>query len=173
LTRFVHTATVSLVLARGGRWGWVARWCAAAIVTVAAVGASAATAAGQSGDGELVDVGGGRRVYLECHGEGGPTVIFESGYPNDGTVWSAGGVFEAVARFTRACVYDRPGTLFEEHFSRSDPAPQPRTARDVVTDLHALLQGAGEPGPTCSWPIPSAGSSPVCTPTPIPTRSPG
>jgi hypothetical protein len=41
-------------------------------------------------------------------------VVFESGYPNDGTVWSAGGVFEAVAGFTRACVYDRPGTLFDE-----------------------------------------------------------
>lgn len=105
------------------------------------------TAAGQSADGELIDVGGGRRMYLECHGEGGPTVVFESGYPNDGTVWSLGGVFEAVAGFTRACVYDRPGTLVEEPLSRSDAAPQPRTALDVVTDLHALLQGAGEPGP--------------------------
>jgi pimeloyl-ACP methyl ester carboxylesterase len=114
---------------------------------VAAVNASAATAAGQSADGELIDVGSGRRMYLECHGQGGPTVVFESGYPNDGTVWSLNGVFEAVAGSTRACVYDRPGTLVEEHLSRSDAAPQPRTALDVVTDLHALLQAAGEPGP--------------------------
>jgi pimeloyl-ACP methyl ester carboxylesterase len=141
------TATVSLVHPRGGRWGWVARWCAAAIVTVAAVDASAATAAGQSADGELIDVGSGRRMYLECHGQGGPTVVFESGYPIDGTVWSLGGVFEAVAGFTRACVYDRPGTQAEEHRARSDAAPQPRTALDVVTDLHALLQAASEPGP--------------------------
>jgi len=147
LTASVTTATVSLVQPRGGRWGWVGCWCAAAIVTVAAVDASAATAAGQSADGELIDVGGGRRMYLECHGQGGPTVVFESGYPNDGTVWSRGGVFEAVAGFTRVCVYDRPGTLFEDQLSRSDAAPQPRTALDVVTDLHALLQAAGEPGP--------------------------
>lgn len=90
---------------RGGRRGWVARWCAAAMIAIAAVGASTATAAaGQTADGELIDVGGGRRMYLECHGQGGPTVIFESGYPNDGTVWSAAGVFEAVSGFTRACV---------------------------------------------------------------------
>jgi pimeloyl-ACP methyl ester carboxylesterase len=147
LTCVVHTGTLSLVQAGGGRWGWVARWCAAAIATVAVVGAFPAMAVAQSADGELIDVGGGRRMYLECHGEGGPTVVFESGYPNDGMVWSAGGVFEAVAGFTRACVYDRPGTLFDEHLARSDAAPQPRTALDVVTDLHALLHAAGEPGP--------------------------
>jgi len=118
------------------------------MIAIAAVGASTATAAaGQTADGELIDIGGGRRIYLECHGQGGPTVIFESGYPNDGTVWSAAGVFEAVSGFTRACVYDRPGTANDDHFSRSDAATQPRTARDVVTDLHALLQAAGEPGP--------------------------
>jgi pimeloyl-ACP methyl ester carboxylesterase len=74
-------------------------------------------------------------------------VIFESGYPNDGTVWSLAGVFEGVAGFTRACVYDRPGTMSDEHRSRSDATTQPRTAGDVVTDLHALLQAAGESGP--------------------------
>src|SRR5262249_36205812 len=31
--------------------------------------------------------------------------------------------------------------------SRSDPAPMPRAAEDIVADLHALLQGAGVPGP--------------------------
>ena len=27
-----------------------------------------------------VDIGGGRKMYLECHGRGTPTVILESGY---------------------------------------------------------------------------------------------
>ena len=45
-------------------------------------------------DGELIDIGDARRMYLECHGEGGPTVVLESGYPNDGTVWFAGGVLQ-------------------------------------------------------------------------------
>jgi pimeloyl-ACP methyl ester carboxylesterase len=31
--------------------------------------------------------------------------------------------------------------------SRSDPVPMPRTAVDVVADLHALLRAAGVPGP--------------------------
>ena len=31
--------------------------------------------------------------------------------------------------------------------SRSDPVPQPRTARDLVADLHALLHAAAVPGP--------------------------
>src|SRR4029077_16048804 len=31
--------------------------------------------------------------------------------------------------------------------SRSDPIPMPRTAGDVVTDLHALLHTAGVPSP--------------------------
>ena len=102
---------------------------------------------GAQDDGELIDVGDGRRMYLECHGEGGPTVVFESGYPNDGTVWSEAGVFQSVSTFTRACVYDRPGTMFLDHIGRSDPAAQPRTAGDVVADLHTLLHTAGEPGP--------------------------
>src|ERR1700719_4702843 len=30
-----------------------------------------------------VDIGNGRKIYLECRGAGSPTVIFESGYRND------------------------------------------------------------------------------------------
>jgi pimeloyl-ACP methyl ester carboxylesterase len=41
------------------------------------------------------------------------------------------------------CSYDRPGGPG----SRSDPAPIPRTARDFVADLHALLAAARVPGP--------------------------
>lgn len=136
------------MLARGTTGRGRCRWWAAAIVTIA-VGAAAQPVGAQDDDGDLIDVGDGRRMYLECHGEGGPTVVFESGYPNDGTVWFTGGVFQAVSGFTRACVYDRPGTIFlaEDHDGRSDPTAQPRTAADVVADLHALLQAAGEPGP--------------------------
>ena len=60
-------------------------------------------------------------------------------------------VLLAVAGFTRVCAYDRPGTLIVRgdavHPSRSDPVPMPRTAEDLVADLHALLQAAGVPGP--------------------------
>ena len=57
-------------------------------------------------------------------------------------------VLPGVAAFTRVCAYDRPGTALDaDHRSRSDPVPMPRTAADAVADLHALIDGAGIPGP--------------------------
>jgi pimeloyl-ACP methyl ester carboxylesterase len=102
----------------------------------------------------LVEIGGGRKIFLECRGSGSPIVIFESGYRNDADIWSAqlepgaSAVFPEVARFTRVCAYDRPGTFLDgDHFGRSTAAPMPRTVRDLVSDLHALLQTAHVPGP--------------------------
>ncbi len=102
----------------------------------------------------LVEIGDGRKMYLECRGSGSPTVILESGYRNDAEIWSnplqpgMSTVFPQVAKFTRVCAYDRPGTLLDaNHLSRSTPVLMPRTARDVVSDLHALLQTARVPAP--------------------------
>jgi hypothetical protein len=102
----------------------------------------------------LIDIGAGRKMYLECSGSGSPTVILESGYRNDADIWSAelepgiSSVFSQVARFTRVCAYDRPGTFLDPvHLGRSTPVPMPRTARDLVSDLHALLQTAHVSGP--------------------------
>lgn len=105
----------------------------------------------------LVDIGGGRQMFLECRGAGSPTVILEAGAGNNGQTWDTVGlepdsaqtaVLPGVATFTRVCAYDRPGTILDlEHHSRSDPAPMPRTAADIAADLHALLTVAGVPGP--------------------------
>jgi pimeloyl-ACP methyl ester carboxylesterase len=102
----------------------------------------------------LIDIGAGRKMYLECSGSGSPTVILESGYRNDADIWSAelepgmSPVFSQVAKFTRVCAYDRPGTFLDaDHLGRSTAVPMPRTARDLVSDLHALLQKAHIPGP--------------------------
>jgi pimeloyl-ACP methyl ester carboxylesterase len=81
---------------------------------------------------------GGRRLFLRCTGYRSPTVVFEGGLTHD---W-----FELQNRltpFTRVCSYDHPNGPW----SRSDPAPIPRTARDYVADLHALLRVAHVPGP--------------------------
>jgi pimeloyl-ACP methyl ester carboxylesterase len=60
-------------------------------------------------------------------------------------------VMPEVAKFTRVCAYDRPGTyafINDELFpSRSDAIPQPRTFTEMVDELHALLQAAGISGP--------------------------
>jgi pimeloyl-ACP methyl ester carboxylesterase len=108
----------------------------------------------------LVAIGGDRRIYLECHGVGAPTIVLEAGYRASARVWSEDlrgsamsrtMVFAGVATYTRVCAYDRPGTIAplkdDIRPSRSDPVPQPRTAPAVVADLHALLHAAGVPGP--------------------------
>jgi pimeloyl-ACP methyl ester carboxylesterase len=102
----------------------------------------------------LIDIGDGRKMYLECRGSGSPTVILESGYRNNAEIWSTplkpgmSTVFPEVAKFSRVCAYDRPGTFLDaDHLSRSTPVPMPRTARDLVSDLHALLRAAHIPGP--------------------------
>src|SRR5262245_3328102 len=103
--------------------------------------------------GRLVEIGGGRRLYLECHGSGSPTVVLEAGFRTDAEIWNTltvvgTPVLPAVSGFTRVCVYDRPGTALDaEHLGRSDPVPMPRTAEDIVADLDALLRAAEVPGP--------------------------
>jgi pimeloyl-ACP methyl ester carboxylesterase len=142
---------------------WLRAGPAVALVAISLGGLSAGTgtAAAQTGgpasSGDFtgrVDIGGGRELYLECHGSGSPTVIFESGLRSRGDIWTwssdgpGTGVFPRVMPFTRACIYDRPGTL--AHFpyvSRSDPVPMPRSTGEVVADLHALLGAAGVPTP--------------------------
>lgn len=101
-----------------------------------------------------VTIPGGRRLYLECRGAGGPIVVLEAGTGDRGDVWSMApsgpgqAVLPAVARFTRVCAYDRPSTYrTATEVSRSDPVAMPRSARDIVLDLHALLRAARIPGP--------------------------
>ena len=100
----------------------------------------------------LVDIGNGRKMYLKCAGRGSPTVLLVSGLRGSADDWdipdkSKPTVFTGVGKFTRVCAYDRPGTPVGEKPSRSDPVPQPTTAKDAVADLHALLNAAGETGP--------------------------
>ena len=108
----------------------------------------------------LVDIGGGRQMYMECQGKGSPTVVFVSGAGDRTETWSKTldpseqAVLPAIAETNRVCAYDRPGTFLVtgdaiEDFepSRSDPVPQPTTLHDGVTDLHALLSASGERGP--------------------------
>jgi pimeloyl-ACP methyl ester carboxylesterase len=107
----------------------------------------------------LVDIGG-RNLYLECHGTGSPTVILVAGYRASGRYWTDDllhpeaprqMVLPSLAETTRVCTYDRPGTVAsigeDDFVSRSDAITQPRTAPEVVTELHALLQAAEVPGP--------------------------
>ena len=107
---------------------------------------------------DRIAIGGGRHLYLECHGSGSPTVVLDGGHRERGDFWNvsdpalpkATPVLASVQQFTRVCTYDRPGTVVgsaPKDFSRSDPVPMPRNAAAAVTDLHKLLIAAKVPGP--------------------------
>src|SRR5262245_2999715 len=86
--------------------------------------------------GKLVDVGGWR-LHLNCTGEaraGQPTVILEPGIGDFSVEWSL--VQPRVAKYARICSYDRAGDGW------SDWGPHPRTFRQIVYELHTLLDKA-------------------------------
>jgi len=88
--------------------------------------------------GRLVEVGGGRSVYLDCRGSGTPTVILEAGLGSGADSW--GSVFDGIAGLTRVCAWDRPG------IGRS-PSRGVHSGAEAAVDLHTALAAAGEPGP--------------------------
>ncbi|MBI1339416.1 alpha/beta fold hydrolase [bacterium] len=90
-------------------------------------------------EGRLVDIGG-RRIHLNCIGEGSPTLVFQAGGDVSGALaWTP--VHQRAAEVSRACTYSRAGVLW------SDPAPGPFTPEEAATDLKAALDAAGETGP--------------------------
>jgi len=84
-------------------------------------------------EGRLVDVGG-RKIHIDCTGEGSPTVILDSGLGDSYLSWRK--VQPEIDKFTRVCSYDRAGLGY------SDPGSQPRTSKVIAEELHALLQAA-------------------------------
>ena len=79
----------------------------------------------------LVGVGAGA-LHVHCIGNGAPLVLLDAGLGDDGRVWSK--VLPEVGRITRACAYDRLGLGY------SSPAPRPRAVRQMVDELHQLLE---------------------------------
>ena len=117
---------------------------AALVCPVFAVGQQAAGGGGTPADivysrpGQLVDVGG-FRLSLYCMGSGSPTVVFDSGWGDWAPAWSK--VQPEVAKWTRACSFDRAGAGF------SEPGPMPRTSVRIARELHTALHRANIPGP--------------------------
>ena len=100
---------------------------------------SAATNPGAAvGSGQLVDVGG-RRLYIECTGSGGPVVVLQAGLGASSFSWER--IAPAVTGSTTVCSYDRAG------HGRSDEAAAPQDGIALATDLHTLLERAGVAGP--------------------------
>ncbi len=90
--------------------------------------------------GRLVDVGGGRRLQLDCRGSGSPTVVLESGLDNLGSLaWAR--VHDSLATTTRVCAYSRPGIMW------SDAVDGPFDSRALAHNLHTALVTSGETSP--------------------------
>jgi pimeloyl-ACP methyl ester carboxylesterase len=81
----------------------------------------------------------GARMHINCMGTGEPTIILDTGFGNNATVWQK--IQPELAKTTRVCAYDRTGSGW------SDPQPGPRDANQIVDQEHALLQQAGITGP--------------------------
>jgi pimeloyl-ACP methyl ester carboxylesterase len=127
--------------AGSGRW---LLYPVVAVTAAAAVGGAVETV-GLASDrssyampGRLFDVGG-HRLHLHCTGSGGPTVVLMSGLGGNSAGWAR--IAPAVADASRVCAYDRAGQGW------SEDAPGPQDGVAAATDLHALLDAAGEDGP--------------------------
>src|SRR5581483_1420606 len=111
--------------------------CLVAVVALAAGYQAIATARERARfppPGKLVDIGG-YQLHLRCAGNGSPAVILESGFGMSSNAWAL--IQPEVAKFTRACSYDRTG------YGWSDPGP----STDPVPVLHTLLRNADISGP--------------------------
>lgn len=90
--------------------------------------------------GKLFDVYG-HKMHLHCVGPEGarPIVILEAGGGGFSKDWNA--VQNFLESEVRICAYDRAGLGW------SEPGPAPRTLKQEVFELHALLTAAGLSGP--------------------------
>jgi hypothetical protein len=82
------------------------------------------------GPDRLVEIGGGRSLYLECVGSGSPTVVLEAGFGAETFSWRD--VQPEASRSTRTCASDRAGA------GSGAAPPGVRDARDEIADLRRL-----------------------------------
>ena len=127
------------------RWtGKAILWLVIALLVLAIVGAiyqTIATARAERAHpppGKMIDVGD-HRMHIDCVGQGCPTVVLDTALGAMSASWVR--VQQEVSGTTRVCAYDRAGMGW------SQSGPEPRDAKQVAGELHALLEGAGIDGP--------------------------
>jgi pimeloyl-ACP methyl ester carboxylesterase len=119
---------------------YVAVWIGVSIVAVLLVGFVYQWLGGRAdrrlmAGGELVDIGGGKRLYSVEKGRGAPAVVFESGFAATSLNWM--GVQDAVAEVARTVAYDRGGLGWSVGFN------SPRTPTKIAEELRAMLRELG------------------------------
>jgi pimeloyl-ACP methyl ester carboxylesterase len=125
LRRLALGFLVLLLLSGGGLW-------------IAGRGAQSSLSKQYPPLGQRIDIGG-HRLHIYCLGEGAPAALFEAGLNEFSIQWMP--VQREVAKFTRACAYDRAGLGW------SEAGPAPRSGAAMVQELRALLDQGGVKGP--------------------------
>jgi pimeloyl-ACP methyl ester carboxylesterase len=82
----------------------------------------------------MVDVGN-HRMHINCVGQGNPTVVLDTALGAMSASWLW--VQREISDTTRVCAYDRSGMGW------SESGPDPRDAKHLAGELHALVEGAG------------------------------
>ena len=77
------------------------------LLALIALACSLATTARAESFAKRVDIGGGRMMYIECHGSGSPTVLLISGTDTASDLWHAADqkgptVYDDIQKTTRA-----------------------------------------------------------------------
>lgn len=88
--------------------------------------------------GDLLEAEG-NRYHVRRLGEEGPAVVFEAGIGATSISWTL--IEGRVAEFARVYNYDRAG------YGWSPPNNRPKTARDLMEQMRAVLHAAGAPLP--------------------------
>ena len=84
---------------------------------------------------------GGHSLYIECRGTSGPVMVLETGSGSPGATWLRSPFITLLDNRYRRCIFDRA------NLGRSDEVKDDRTSATAATELHALLEAAGLPGP--------------------------
>jgi pimeloyl-ACP methyl ester carboxylesterase len=147
------------------------RLLGAVLVMVTVAGYAPASADPVNSPSGLFDISGGRKLFLECQGQGSPTVFIIPGKGSYAQAWnyvvppddpirsspydiiteaklspSPDAVQPTVAKTTQVCVYDRPNTR-PDGVDRSTDVPQPHGVQQDVDDVVALIGASQLPTP--------------------------
>src|SRR5882762_5126069 len=114
---------------------WFASFASVVVACFFSAGQSASEPAPP---GRIVNIDG-RKLHLNCAGEGSPTVVLEAGLGDSSLVWTL--VQPKLATMTRVCSYDRSGTAWSH-----DAGPQHGLSH-AADDLDRLLKISGERSP--------------------------
>ena len=144
---------------------------AALLGLLAVVAGGCARSAAEPGPSGVFDVGGGRKLFLDCQGQGSPTVFIVPGKGSYAEAWnvvvplddpirsspydiiaqakfvpSPDAVQPTVAKTTQVCAYDRPNTR-PDGADRSTDVPQPHSVQQDVDDVVTLINASQLPTP--------------------------